>query len=173
MDSRKDYSPPKIWKWKEPSGGAFANINKPTSGATYEANLPVGKHPLQLYSQGTPNGVKVTIMLEELLALGYTEAEYDAWLCKIAKGEQFSTGFVKANPNSKIPVLIVTNLMQKKKALALGNLYVDRCLEGTNLDEVKKKLQEGDEKRPSGVDPTVRSYSHITVKRNSQEKHRL
>ncbi len=97
MDSRKDYSPPKIWKWKEPSGGAFANINKPTSGATYEANLPVGKHPLQLYSQGTPNGVKVTIMLEELLALGYTEAEYDAWLCKIAKGEQFSTGFVKAN----------------------------------------------------------------------------
>ena len=97
MNSIKDYVPPKIWKWEEPSGGAFANINKPTSGATYEENLPTGKHPLQLYSQGTPNGVKVTIMLEELLALGYTEAEYDAWLCKIAKGEQFSSGFVKAN----------------------------------------------------------------------------
>ena len=124
MDSRKDYSPPKIWKWEEPSGGAFANINKPTSGATYEANLPVGKHPLQLYSQGTPNGVKVTIMLEELLALGYTEAEYDAWLCKIAKGEQFSSGFVKANPNSKIPVLIDKSTKHPQRVFESGAILL-------------------------------------------------
>ncbi len=124
MKIPQGYDPPKIWKWEEPSGGAFANINKPTSGATYEANLPVGKHPLQLYSQGTPNGVKVTIMLEELLALGYTEAEYDAWLCKIAKGEQFSTGFVKANPNSKIPVLIDKSTKHPQRVFESGAILL-------------------------------------------------
>ena len=124
MNSTKDYVPPKIWKWEEPSGGAFANINKPTSGATYEENLPTGKHPLQLYSQGTPNGVKVTIMLEELLALGYTEAEYDAWLCKIAKGEQFSSGFVKANPNSKIPVLIDNSTKHPQRVFESGAILL-------------------------------------------------
>ena len=123
MNSPKDYVPPKVWKWEEPSGGAFANINKPTSGATYEENLPIGKHPLQLYSQGTPNGVKVTIMLEELLALGYAEAEYDAWLCKIAKGEQFSSGFVKANPNSKIPVLIDNSTKHPQRVFESGAIY--------------------------------------------------
>ena len=124
MNSPKDYVPPKIWKWEEPSGGAFANINKPTSGATYEENLPIGKHPLQLYSQGTPNGVKVTIMLEELLALGHAEAEYDAWLCKIAKGEQFSSGFVKANPNSKIPVLIDNGTKHPQRVFESGAILL-------------------------------------------------
>lgn len=99
------WQPPKIWTWESESGGAFANINRPISGATHEKDLPKGKHPLQLYSLATPNGVKVTIMLEELLALGFSEAEYDAWLIKIGDGDQFSSGFVSANPNSKIPAL--------------------------------------------------------------------
>src|SRR3954466_5427121 len=100
------YTPPKIWTWDQPSGGQFANINRPTAGATHETTLPVGKHPLQLYSLGTPNGVKVTVMLEELLAAGHTGAEYDAWLIKINDGDQFSSGFVAVNPNSKIPALL-------------------------------------------------------------------
>jgi GSH-dependent disulfide-bond oxidoreductase len=101
-----DYVPPKVWQWNKPSGGAFANINRPVSGATHDQELPVGRHPLQLYSQGTPNGQKVTILLEELLALGHPGAEYDAWLIRIQEGDQFGSGFVQVNPNSKIPALL-------------------------------------------------------------------
>ncbi len=100
------YTPPKVWTWNKGSGGRFANINRPIAGPTHEKVLPVGKHPLQLYSLGTPNGVKVTVMLEELLALGKTGAEYDAWLIDISKGDQFSSGYVEINPNSKIPVMV-------------------------------------------------------------------
>ncbi len=106
MTDSSDYVPPKIWKWNKPSGGTFANINRPIAGATREQELPVGRHPLQLYSLGTPNGVKVTVMLEELLASGHHGAEYDAWLIKIGDGDQFSSGFVAVNPNSKIPALL-------------------------------------------------------------------
>ena len=104
--SEQNYQPPKVWEWKQNSGGAFANINRPVSGATHERVLPVGTHPLQLYSLGTPNGQKVTIMLEELLALGVSGAEYDAWLIRIGEGDQFSSGFVAVNPNSKIPAMM-------------------------------------------------------------------
>ena len=100
------YTPPAVWTWDKASGGKFANINRPISGATHEKELPVGKHPLQLYSQGTPNGVKVTILLEELLAAGHSGAEYDAWLIQISEGDQFGSGFVAVNPNSKIPALM-------------------------------------------------------------------
>ena len=100
-----DYTPPDVWTWKPGNGGRFANINRPIAGATHEKDLPVGKHPMQLYSLGTPNGVKVTIMLEELLALGHGGAEYDAWLIRISEGDQFGSGFVGVNPNSKIPAL--------------------------------------------------------------------
>ena len=100
------YTPPRVWTWNQANGGRFAAINRPVAGATHERALPVGRHPLQLYSLGTPNGVKVTVMLEELLALGHAGAEYDAWLVKIQDGEQFGSGFVEANPNSKIPVLV-------------------------------------------------------------------
>jgi GST-like protein len=101
-----DYVPPKVWEWKKGSGGRFANINRPIAGPTHEKDLPVGRHPLQLYSLATPNGVKVTVMLEELLALGHAGAEYDAWLIRINEGDQFSSGFVSVNPNSKIPALL-------------------------------------------------------------------
>lgn len=104
--SKKSYVPPKVWKHEAPSGGQFANINRPVAGPTHDKTLPVGKHPLQLYSLATPNGVKVTILLEELLALGHTGAEYDAWLIRIGEGDQFSSGFVEINPNSKIPALL-------------------------------------------------------------------
>ena len=104
--SEQTYVPPKIWQWNTESGGKFASINRPTAGPKHQADLPVGKHPLQLYSLATPNGVKVTILLEELLALGIKEAEYDAYLINIMEGEQFSSGFVKINPNSKIPALV-------------------------------------------------------------------
>jgi len=100
------YTPPAIWTWNKASGGRFANINRPIAGPTHEKELPVGRHPLQLYSLGTPNGVKVTVMLEELLAAGHAGAEYDAWLIRISEGDQFGSGFVAANPNSKIPALI-------------------------------------------------------------------
>jgi GST-like protein len=106
MTGSSEYTPPKVWTWDKANGGAFANINRPVSGATHEKELPVGKHPLQLYSLGTPNGVKVTVMLEELLALGHSGAEYDAWLIKIGDGDQFGSGFVAVNPNSKIPALM-------------------------------------------------------------------
>ena len=104
--SEEQYVPPKVWTWTKPSGGRFANINRPISGATHERELPVGKHPFQLYSLATPNGVKVTIMFEELLEAGHTGAEYDAWLIRISEGEQFASGFVAINPNSKIPALL-------------------------------------------------------------------
>ncbi len=106
MSDQSEYVPPKVWAWNKASGGRFANINRPIAGPTHDKELPVGRHPLQLYSQGTPNGVKVTIMLEELLALGHTGAEYDAWLIKIGEGNQFGSGFVAINPNSKIPALL-------------------------------------------------------------------
>ena len=101
-----DYTPPKVWTWNKPSGGRFANINRPIAGPTQDKELPVGRHPFQLYSLGTPNGQKVTIMLEELLALGHAGAEYDAWPIRIGEGEQFGSGFVAVNPNSKIPALV-------------------------------------------------------------------
>jgi len=101
-----DYTPPKVWTWNKANGGRFANINRPIAGPTHDHELPIGKHPMQLYSLGTPNGQKVTIMLEELLALGKKGAEYDAWLIKIGEGQQFGSGFVAANPNSKIPALV-------------------------------------------------------------------
>lgn len=100
------YSPPRVWVWEKTNGGAFANINRPVAGATHEKTLPVGQHPLQLYSLATPNGVKVTILLEELLALGVEQAQYDAWLIKITEGDQFGSDFVAINPNSKIPALL-------------------------------------------------------------------
>jgi GSH-dependent disulfide-bond oxidoreductase len=106
MSDAVAYTPPKIWTWNKESGGRFASINRPISGAITEKELPVGRHPLQLYSLGTPNGVKVTVMLEELLALGHTGAEYDAWLINISGGDQFGSGFVSINPNSKIPAML-------------------------------------------------------------------
>src|SRR6202167_6116004 len=106
MASSSEYIPPKVWTWNKSNGGRFANINRPISGPTHEKELPVGRHPLQLYSLGTPNGVKVTVMLEELLALGHAGAEYDAWPIRIGDGEQFGSGFVNVNPNSKIPALL-------------------------------------------------------------------
>jgi len=106
MSDSPSYVPPKVWTWEKASGGRFANINRPISGPTHDKELPIGRHPLQLYSLGTPNGVKVTVMLEELLALGHGGAEYDAWLVKIGEGEQFGSGFVAVNPNSKIPALL-------------------------------------------------------------------
>ncbi len=105
MTNEIEYTPPKVWTWEKPNGGDFAGINRPTAGARVDKELPVGRHPLQLYSMGTPNGVKVTIMLEELLELGHSGAEYDAWLVRIGDGGQFNSGFVALNPNSKIPVL--------------------------------------------------------------------
>ncbi len=106
MNDTPDYVPPQVWTWNKESGGRFASINRPIAGPTQEKALPVGRHPLQLYSLGTPNGVKVTVMLEELLALGHRGAEYDAWLIRIGDGDQFGSGFVDANPNSKIPALV-------------------------------------------------------------------
>ena len=106
MSNSAEYIPPKVWTWNQSSGGQFANINRPIAGVTHEKELPVGKHPLQLYSQGTPNGVKVTILLEELLERGFAGAEYDAWLIRIGSGDQFGSGFVAINPNSKIPALL-------------------------------------------------------------------
>ena len=104
--SETEYVPPKIWEWDAESGGRFANINRPIAGATHDKELPIGEHPYQLYSLGTPNGVKVTVMLEELLALGHEGAEYDAWLINIGEGDQFGSGFVDINPNSKIPAMM-------------------------------------------------------------------
>lgn len=106
MSDSETYQPPKIWLWEKENGGKFANINRPIAGPTHEKELPVGRHPLQLYSLATPNGVKVTVMLEELLALGHSGAEYDAWLIRINQGQQFGSGFVAVNPNSKIPALM-------------------------------------------------------------------
>jgi GST-like protein len=106
MSDSSTYVPPKVWKWENQSGGKFTNINRPISGSTHEKELPIGKHPLQLYSLGTPNGIKITVLLEELLALGHEGAEYDAFLINIGEGAQFGSGFVEINPNSKIPALL-------------------------------------------------------------------
>ena len=106
MSDSTEYTPPRVWTWNKASGGRFANINRPIAGPTHDKELPVGRHPFQLYSLGTPNGVKVTVMFEELLAAGHTGAEYDAWLIRINEGQQFGSGFVAANPNSKIPALV-------------------------------------------------------------------
>ena len=118
-----EYTPPKVWTSK-PATGRFANINRPVSGATHEKELPVGKHPLQLYSQGTPNGVKVTVMLEELLAAGHRGAEYDAWLIRIGEGDQFGSGFVAINPNSKIPALVDRSGAKPIRLFELGAILL-------------------------------------------------
>ena len=122
--SDSKYAPPKVWSWDSESGGRFANINRPTAGATHEKELPIGKHPLQLYSLGTPNGIKVTILLEELLALGYEGAEYDAFLINIGDGSQFSSGFVDINPNSKIPALLDTTTNPSTRVFESGAILV-------------------------------------------------
>ena len=118
------YTPPKIWTWNQGNGGAFASINRPIAGPTHDKELPVGRHPLQLYSMGTPNGVKVTVMLEELLALGHTGAEYDAWLIQILRGEQFGSGFVEINPNSKIPALVDRSGPEPIRVFESGSILV-------------------------------------------------
>ncbi|HEX6001592.1 MAG TPA: glutathione-dependent disulfide-bond oxidoreductase [Hyphomicrobiaceae bacterium] len=124
MTDTPEYTPPKVWAWNKPSGGRFASINRPIAGPTHEKALPVGRHPLQLYSLATPNGVKVTVMLEELLALGHSGAEYDAWLIKIGDGEQFSSGFVSANPNSKIPALVDHSGPEPIRVFESGSILV-------------------------------------------------
>ncbi|MEO1043085.1 MAG: glutathione-dependent disulfide-bond oxidoreductase [Pseudomonadota bacterium] len=120
----EDYTPPAVWTWDKESGGRFANINRPIAGATHDKELPVGEHPLQLYSVGTPNGVKVTIMLEELLAAGHSAAEYDAWLINISEGDQFGSGFVDINPNSKIPALMDHSTDPKTPVFESGAILV-------------------------------------------------
>ncbi|NLW05609.1 MAG: glutathione-dependent disulfide-bond oxidoreductase [Pseudomonadaceae bacterium] len=122
--SDTNYTPPKVWVWEKGNGGQFANINRPLAGATHEKTLPVGEHPLQLYSLGTPNGVKVTIMLEELLAKGITAAEYNAHLIRISEGDQFSSGFVEVNPNSKIPALIDNSVNPPIKVFESGAILL-------------------------------------------------
>lgn len=119
-----NYEPPKVWKWNTESGGKFANINRPIAGATHDKELPVGANPFQLYSLATPNGVKVTVMFEELLALGITEAEYDAYLVNISEGEQFSSGFVGVNPNSKIPALLDTTTDEPTRVFESGAILL-------------------------------------------------
>src|SRR5215210_7585211 len=118
------YEPPKVWTWNKESGGRFAAINRPVAGATHDKDLPVGCHPLQLYSLGTPNGVKVTVMLEELLELGHSGAEYDAWLIRISEGDQFSSGFVEVNPNSKIPALLDRSGLDPERVFESGAILV-------------------------------------------------
>ena len=124
MSKSNNYMPPKKWTWDKENGGKFANINRPISGYTSEKDLPLGKHSFQLYSQGTPNGVKVTIMLEELLSLGITEAEYDAWLIRIGNGDQFTSGFVEINPNSKIPSLIDNSIEKPIRVFESGSILL-------------------------------------------------
>ena len=127
MSANDHYVPPKVWKWEKPAGAGdwrYASINRPIAGPTHEKPLPVGKHPLQLYSRATPNGVKVTVMLEELLAAGHRGAEYDAWLIDIGKGEQFSTGFVEVNPNSKIPALMDRSGAEPRRVFESGAILL-------------------------------------------------
>ena len=124
MTNQAEYVPPQVWTWEQPNGGKFANINRPTAGSREEKVLPVGRHPLQLYSMGTPNGVKVTIMLEELLALGHTGAEYDAWLIKISDGDQFGSDFVNINPNSKIPALLDHSVSPPLRVFESGSILL-------------------------------------------------
>lgn len=118
------YTPPKVWVWDKENGGKFANINRPIAGPTHEKELPVGEHPLQLYSLATPNGVKVTVMLEELLTLGHTGAEYDAWMINISNGDQFSSGFVEVNPNSKIPALLDRSTNPPTRVFESGSILL-------------------------------------------------
>lgn len=122
--SDSSYTPPKVWTWEAPSGGQFASTNRPVAGATHQKELPVGKHSLQLYSLATPNGVKVTIMLEELLALGRSGAEYDAWLIRIGEGDQFGSGFVELNPNSKIPAMLDRSVTPAQRVFESGSILV-------------------------------------------------
>ena len=124
MTDNTPYTPPSVWKWEAENGGTFANINRPIAGATHDKPLLVGKHPLQLYSLATPNGVKVTVMLEELLAAGVTGAEYDAWLIKIRDGDQFGSGFVEVNPNSKIPALMDYSVSPAIRVFESGNILL-------------------------------------------------
>ena len=124
MSEESSYTPPAVWKWNKESGGKFASINRPVAGATHDKELPVGKHPLQLYSLATPNGVKVTVMLEELLAAGHTGAEYDAWLIDINKGDQFSSGYVEINPNSKIPVMTDHSVATPTRIFESGSILL-------------------------------------------------
>ena len=124
MSDSSSYTPPKVWAWDAESGGKFSNINRPIAGATHEKELPVGKHPLQLYSLGTPNGVKVTVLLEELLALGHEGAEYDAFLINIGDGDQFGSGFVAVNPNSKIPALLDCSTNPSTRVFESGAIMV-------------------------------------------------
>ena len=124
MSKSNNYMPPKTWTWDKENGGKFANINRPISDYTSEKELPVGKHPFQLYSQGTPNGAQVTIMLEELLSLGITEAEYDAWLIRIGNGDQFTSGFVEINPNSKIPSLTDNSIEKPIRVFESGSILL-------------------------------------------------
>ncbi len=124
MTNSSEYVPPKVWTWNKPSGGTFSNINRPIAGPTHDKELPVGRHPLQLYSLGTPNGVKVTVMLEELLALGHQGAEYDAWLIRITEGDQFGSGFVAVNPNSKIPALVDRSGPKPVRVFESGSILV-------------------------------------------------
>ena len=124
MTNQAEYVPPQVWTWEQPNGGKFANINRPTAGSREEKVLPVGRHPLQLYSMGTPNGVKVTIMLEELLALGHTGAEYDAWLIKISDGDQFGSDFANINPNSKIPALLDHSVSPPLRVFESGSILL-------------------------------------------------
>lgn len=122
--THETYTPPKVWKWEPGNGGKFANINRPISGATHEKPLPVGEQPFQLYSLATPNGIKVTIMFEELLAAGVTEAEYDAWFVDIMNGDQFSSGFVAANPNSKIPAMMDHSVNPPQRVFESGSIVL-------------------------------------------------
>jgi len=124
MSDQQEYEPPKIWQWDSENGGRFAKINRPISGATHERELPIGEHPLQLYSLATPNGVKITVMLEELLALGVQAAEYDAWFINIGEGEQFGNGFVEINPNSKIPALVDRSGEQTLRVFESGSILM-------------------------------------------------
>ncbi len=124
MTNPTEYTPPKIWKWDMESGGKFASINRPIAGPTHDKDLPVGEHPLQLYSLATPNGVKVTVMLEELLALGHNGAEYDAWLIRINDGDQFGSGYVAANPNSKIPVMVDHGVDRPRRVFESGAILL-------------------------------------------------
>src|ERR671927_572975 len=124
MSGSSEYPPPKVWTWNKASGGRFAEINRPIAGATHEKELPVGKHPMQLYSLGTPNGVKVTVMLEELLAAGHGGAEYDAWLIRIGEGNQFGSGFVAVNPNSKIPALMDYSEQPPQRVFESGSILL-------------------------------------------------
>lgn len=124
MSDETGYTPPKVWKWEQDNGGQFASINRPIAGATKDVELPVGKHPFQLHSLATPNGVKVTVMFEELLELGHTDAEYDAWLINIGEGDQFGSGFVEINPNSKIPALLDRSGNEPVRVFESGSILI-------------------------------------------------